>query len=302
MKKILLTVLVLILFIAAGCPNQQTDTPIESVFFGGTEGLVAEFEPMGAIVEDGIDTIFDTDSFPIEITLKNRGEEDIASGDVKVSLKGINLNDFSNIPNAEKTNSEIIEKVSEFNKEGGQTTIDFTPTDAKYNIDVIGFTNVDVFANYEYKYKTYLLVPKVCFKEDLKDPSVCDVEENKDFFVSGAPITVTNVEEVLAGKGLIALVIDVKNVGGGDVTKVGQDFDSRYGTIAFEIDEPDKWECKAGGLENEARLVDGIATIRCKIKTALAADELYTKQVKLTISYVYKDLIQNTLKIKESSS
>ena len=70
--------------------------------------------------------------------------------------------------------------------------------------------------------------------------------------------------------------------------------------ISYSIDDPD-WECKQGGKIDEARLIDGSAEIVCKLKTALPADTLATKQVEITFDYKYRDLISETLRIKESS-
>ncbi|MEA3431003.1 MAG: hypothetical protein U9R08_07050 [Nanoarchaeota archaeon] len=299
-KLIVLISIMIILILTVGCkPNEEA--PIgETVYKGGSQGLVATFEPFG-IQEGGVYTIFDTETFPIEVLVQNKGEQDIEIGDAKVILKGISVNDFEGIASSDLTNTDKIEKVSEFNPLGGEVRIDFTPSsDAKYNLDVVGFTSVDVFAAYEYLYKTNVIAPKVCFKEDLRDTSICNVDEAKEFSVSSAPITVTSVEEASAGKGIIALVFTISNVGGGKVTLPGEDFDVRYGRVRYEIDEPEKWECKAAGLENEARLVDGQAQIRCRLNTPLEEDSLYTRQVSLALEYKYQSIIQDTIKIKES--
>ena len=83
------------------------------------------------------------------------------------------------------------------------------------------------------------------------------------------------------------------------MTKIGEKF-GVYDRLTFSIDDP-SWECKSAGKVNEARFIDGEALIGCKLKTALAEDTLATKQVKLTLDYMYRDLIQETLRIKESA-
>lgn len=300
MNKTLIIAVIAALVLVVGCQNDQDIPVAESIYQGGSQGLVASFEPFG-FEEDGGYAIYDSDTFPIEIYLQNKGEEDIEIGDAKVILKGISIADFESITSGELTNDAVLEKVSEFNRAGGQGSIDFTPgSDARFKLDVIGFTNIDIFAATEYLYKTHVVVPKVCFKEDLRDSSICNVEENKEYSVSSAPITVTNVKEESAGKGIMALTFTVSNVGNGKVTLPGQDFDVRYGKIMYEIDEPEKWECKSAGLENEARLQNGLAEIRCRLKEALEPDALYTRQVGLTLEYKYQNIIQNSLKIKES--
>ncbi len=236
--------------------------------------------------------------------VKNKGEEDIAPGDLLIRLKGINLADFENIPSGVKGNERMIEKISEFNQAGGEEIIDFTPTtDARYRHGVTGFYQPDIFATIEYKYKTRVIVPKVCFKEDLADPSVCEVKESKDVFISGAPILVRSVKEDMAGRGVIVLTFEIENAGGGKVTKMGEDFDPRYGQLGFNMKtDPGMWECRSAGRENEARLIDGRATVICRLRIPLEAGTLYTKQMELELSYVYQTVIQESIKIRESLS
>lgn len=305
MKKLLLgLILVTMVFFIAGCDEEGDSAQVASVFEGGSQGVLVSFEPFG-IQEEGVYAVYDTENFPIEINIKNKGEEDIAPGDLVISLKGINLNDFENIPSATKSNEEKIEGVSEFNKEGGEEIIDFTPLteDAKYKHPITGYYQPDIFATIDYKYKTKVIVPKVCFKEDLSDESVCTVKENKDIFVSGAPVLVKSVKEDSAGRGVMVLTFEIENAGGGKVTKVGEVFDSRYGQLAFNMNtDPDRWECRSAGRVNEARLIDGKATVICKLKEALPAGTLYTKQIELELSYAYQSVVSESIRIKESAS
>jgi hypothetical protein len=78
-------------------------------------------------------------------------------------------------------------------------------------------------------------------------------------------------------------------------------FDDRFSQVAYSIDDSLGWECKSGGRENEARMVDGTAEIICQLSEALSEDDLYTKSVSLTFDYTYRDIISETLRVKESS-
>ena len=140
----------------------------------------------------------------------------------------------------------------------------------------------------------------MCFKEDLADESVCDVEEIKTVYSSAAPVQVKSAEEKKAGAGKIAVEFSIENVGSGQVTKPGQDFDKRYNQLSFSVNEPANWECKSGGKENQARLdSDEKAKILCRLKNALAEDTLYTKELDLTLDYDYKELIHQQIRLKE---
>jgi len=284
MKKYILPVLVLGLMLLVACEGGEDPVTNGGAFIGGTDGLLASFEPL-SVLDDGVYTIFDTEDFPLEVILNNKGEQTLVAGEVTLKLLGPAKPDFDGISSWELQNNEEIEKISEFNPSGGEEVISFTPNAyAKYKSEVIGYTDITWNLEYDYNYKTYLIVNDVCFKEDTTDPKVCTVKEAKTFSVSSAPITVTSVEEDAGGKGII-------------LVKVAISFDQ----VSYVIDEPELWECKSGGREGEARLVDGTAEVICRLKEPLAEGEIYTKPVKLTFEYVYKELIQEKLRVKESA-
>jgi hypothetical protein len=300
MRKVIGALVFLMIVVTACTSGSNTPAP-ESVFEGGTQGIVADFEPFG-VEENGIFTIFDTESFPIEVVLRNKGEEDVAPGDVTVELKGIKTSDFSGIVGNVLLNQEDIEKVSEFNQRGDEEIIDFTPNnDAQYIPPVTGFFQPDVFAMVNYKYETHIVVPSVCFKEDPRDDTICDQTGSKTFFVSSAPVSVTRVEQDIAGRGIVVLSFTVNNVGGGKVTLVDDNFDVRFGQVGFSMEtDTDDWECKLSGKENQGRLVDGVGRITCKLREALEKDTLFTKQVDLTLKYKYQSIISQPIRIRES--
>jgi len=295
-NKILAPIILLtaILFLA-GCGSGTTsDTTSNSAFLGGTQGIAATFEAFG-VQEDGVYSIFDTESFPLEVTLVNKGEYSIQPGDVTVKLLGPSQQELEGISSWELKNQESIEPISDLVPNGGQETINFAD-DAKFKSSVTGFLDREWFANLDYKYQTQLIIPEVCLKEDPTDDRVCTVDESKTFFVSGAPVTVTSVVESTAGRGIMALTISLSNVAGGKVAKLGEDF-GVVEKLGYSIDDP-AWECKSSGRVDEARLTSGTADIICKLKDSLEDGALSTKQVKLTLEYTYRDLIQETLRIK----
>jgi len=81
-----------------------------------------------------------------------------------------------------------------------------------------------------------------------------------------------------------------------------EDYDKRYDQVSYTIDEPEMWECKSGGREGQARLINGQAEIICSLKDALSEDEVYEKSVSLTFEYNYKQSIQEKLRIRETVS
>lgn len=298
MRKFIIPTLVIALLFLTAC-NQQQQQTAKGAYLGGTQGLLAKFEAFG-VEENGVYSIFDEETFPLELTLQNKGEYAVQPGEVTVKLLGPSQEEFIRLKAWELQNNQPLEGISELVPDGGEETLSFA-SEAKYAKEAVGLTEREWFANIEYHYQTYLLVPEVCLKEDLTDQRVCNVKEAKTFFVSGAPITVSAVEEDTAGKGIVALKIMIKNAGAptAKVTKPGEDFGVRN-VLSFSLDDP-TWECKSAGKVNEARLDDGVAEIVCKLKEPLADGHVSTKQVKLTLDYKYRELISEKLRIKQSS-
>ena len=306
MNKKLLSFVLLLGLIIAGCEEGQTETSAVSPFVGGSKGIVAEFQDMGIRnTETNMNEIFEGETFPIEVVLKNKGEYDVEIGEANVSLMGINIADFDNIvPGGSLLTIEAIEKVSDFNEEGGESTLNFiiaNQNGALYKINLTGSSyTIDLFASVSYDYETNVAVPKVCYKGEPNNPSVCEVEEVKEVFSSAAPIQIQSAEEKRAGADLIAVIFEVENVGSGKVTKQGTGFDSRYDQFGFSTTDS-KWDCTSGGKANEGRFdTSGKATIRCKLNTAMTKEDLYTKQLDLTLTYRYKEIIQDSIKILKS--
>ncbi len=314
MNKKMSVLLIISLLMLVGCQGDNaatTTTSSESPYLGGSKGITAEFLDMGVYNDEtGIEEIFEDETFPIEVEIKNQGEEDVAADQITVTLKGIALGDFEGIvEGGVLSNSEVIEKITEYNPEGGEATLDFTSigigddpsADAKYDVPLSGaHYDVGVFGEVVYEYKTYASVPKICFKENLQDDNICDVDESKTVYSSGAPIQVKSAEEKRAGTGKIAVEFKVENVGGGDVTIVETDFNLRYDQLSFVSSDAELWECKAGGRINEGRFDSaGKMTIVCKLKAAMDENTLYTKELDLTLNYKYRELIQREIRIRE---
>ncbi len=294
-KKIIIIISILSLLLLASCTEDQKQTS-KGIFIGGTQGITAKFEQLG-VAENGVYSIFDTETFPIEVTVTNKGEYAIKASDITLSLLGPSQTEFSDIKSWQLKNTGSIEKISELIPAGGQETVTFTSS-AKYTAPVTGVTQRTWLANIDYYYETYALVPEACLKEDPTDKRVCEITGAKEFAVSSAPLTITTVTEEQAGKGVMALKFHVKNAGTGRVAKPTNDF-AINDEFTFSLDDSN-WDCKSGGKVNEGRLTTGEADVVCKLKTPLAKGTLATKQLKLTLNYKYRDIIQEKLQIKQS--
>lgn len=300
-NKVLAIAVILGLFFIAGCGEEDTTNTAQSPYIGGTSGVIAEFEPMG-IEENGVYTIYADETFPLQIILKNKGEEAVPVGKSSVTIKGVFLGDLSGVAGEKLSNTEEIEPISAVNKDGGEVIINFG-ANVKYIPAITGdFVPLDILASYVYSYKTKTSVPRVCFKEDLSDKELCSVDEIKTHYSSAAPIQIKSVKESPAGAGKISLAFEIENIGGGTAAVPGTEFNTRYDQMKYKIlpeTEAAKWKCTASGRENEARFADKIATIICKLNNPLSAGDKYTKEIVLEMSYDYRNVIQESLRVKK---
>jgi len=294
--------MVLTLLLLASCSGESTEQAQSGdIFIGGSSGLTIGFEALGT-QEDGVYTIYDTEDFYLDLRLQNKGEHTLESGDVRLDLLGVSQNDFSGISSWSQSTDASIEKISEFNPNGGEESVTFSPDGATYNREVIGYTELNFNVNYDYDYQTMLVISDVCFKGDITDDRVCEVTGDREFSVSGAPIQVTSVSQDTAGKGVIVLKISVQNAGTGEVTLVGEEFDRNRQQVSYSIESDKGFTCKSGGREGTARMINGVADVYCTLSDPLSESDLYVQGLTLNFDYAYKELISEKLRIKQSAS
>lgn len=293
-KYALLLSLFAILILALGCTAGDAGTdPVGRVWFGGDTGLIASYE---------LETsdVYEDESFPITVLLENKGEHTIFPHEVELEIKGISPNDFTGVDFL-TDNTEQVEKVSEYLPEGGYDIVHFG--EALYQGLSGTFYDANVYVEYTYPYATYVAVPKVCFKYDIRDRRVCEVEGIKDAFASGAPIQIGTAKQRPAGVGKIYLEIPIVNKGTGRAKAYAtSEFSNLYDEIRFEV-ETIGWTCTAQGDPQVARVKRGEGfgetVIRCK-SDQLERGDLFTAQVDVTLSYFYQDLISERVRIKEN--
>ncbi len=298
-KTLIITIFVLATIFLASCEQQAGTESIDSVWIGGDDGLIATFEDFGIGNE-----IYEDEAFPVVVLLQNKGEFTIQAHEVEMKIRGISENDFSGL-DFERTNEERIDKVTEFLPDGGYERVNFG--EAVYEGLTGTFYDANIYVEYTYPYATYISIPKVCFKEDLRDERVCDVSGSKTAFASASPIQIGSVTEKPYGSGKIYLEIPIYNTGNGrSKAYLGDDFSTIYDTVAFEV-ETAGMECNSRGDPSVARISRATAddagaaktTIVC-ISDTLEEDALYTAQVDITVTYYYQDLESTRVRIKEN--
>ena len=305
MRLIRIAAILVIVIIAMGarCSRIEEDT-VAAPFFGGIEGLVVEFWEIGRISDSGPrNEVWEDQAIPIEVKVMNKGEHTVEAYDVEFEVQGISPSDFIGI-DFFRNNDQPIEKVSEFLPQGGEVSINFGDA---YFTNLVG-THYDatIKLQFTYPYRISINVPKVCYKEDIKDNTFCIVDGVKQAFASGGPIAVGTVYERYIGRGKIMLEIPIRNVQKGKIKAYKNDeFDVRYDQIAFQVNDP-QWVCTSRGNPTVARITrpDGQAgneeaVIRC-INENLEQGALYYRPVTLTFDYYYQDWVTQTVRIREN--
>lgn len=302
--KYLVLSLILVSIVLSGCTGTRQEPGVSAPYYGGSEGLVAEFEDIGSLVsQSGYPEVWEDQGIPILIRVYNRGEFIIPSGEAQFVIKGIKIpEDFDSVQPL-MTNTKEIEKVSEYLPEGGDDVIDFG--EAYYRKGVTGtMYDANIFVEYTYPYEQTVLIPKVCFKGDPYDDTICQVDEAKQAFISGGPIQIGTVIQRPAGKGRISIEIPLRNVGGGKAKADDgfNDFSPLYDEVMMEV--PDVWECTAKGSGNMIRITrNGETVVRCKYGfygAPIPETDVYTSAFDLRLSYVYQDFVSQTVRIREN--
>jgi hypothetical protein len=292
-------------FLFAGCNTQRMQPGVSTPFYGGSEGLIGQFEEIGSLVsQSGLPEVWEDQGIPIQVRIYNRGEYTVPANSVEFRIKGIKIpEDFQGVE-AIKQNLNEIEKVSEFMTEGGDELVDFG--EAYYVKGVKGaMYDANIFVEYVYPYEQTVVVPQVCFKGDPYDETICDIDGGKQAFISGGPLQIGAVIERPAGKGRISLEIPIRNVGGGKAstgTSVLDEFSPLYDEVLMEI--PDGWECTAKGGGDVVRITrNGETVIRCKYGfygAPIPESSVYTQQFDLRMTYKYWDFVSQTVRIREN--
>ncbi len=291
------------------CQSQSapsTSTP----FFGGTSGLVINFEPNSPPSE-----VIDGGRFPFSIIVKleNNGEADILPGKAEVRITGIYPPDFGQNGNElKKTNTEPIlgiKKDSEGNKiAGGLSQVSFE--NLNYNQQLQGNLQLPIRAEVCYNYETRMS-STYCMKKDLLSTaaSACKVNEPKPTYNSGAPVQVTSFTESVAGSNTVLFNFKVSLKGNGNVYKGGTTCNPNLvnqNKVYVIVDSGLVSGLKCQGIQEKdsdksgfLRLSNGEATFTC---TQQIAGSDAVKELSLKLNYDYLETKSATVLVKHVSN
>lgn len=291
-----------ILLFMVGCRGGQSVQAPTSPYMGGSQGLIAIFQPVGTVAgpeQDGREIIYQADQISLQVELQNKGETDVAANSVELHLKGIAKEDFPGFQgiDAPVLNRDTLDRASQFLPEGGFEVLDFGSSSYEGRIGT--FYDANLWVDYNYPYKTVVSIPQVCFKEDPRDARICDLEGTKAAFSTGGPIAVGQVVQKPFGRGKIMLEIPIRNVGGGRAkAPESAEFSNVYDEVRLDqVQSVQPFVCTSRGRRDVVRLTEYAGIIRCVLDTTLERKEAFTSQVNVVLAYDYNDVVLKKVRI-----
>ncbi|MCK5107358.1 MAG: hypothetical protein KAQ83_01405 [Nanoarchaeota archaeon] len=291
MKKLIIILLLASILIVSGC-SSGSNTQVSN-FRTGTEGLSLSFLPYSPPP-----TVYSGDNVDVVIQLENKGAYDIRGG--KLHLTGFDKNILGIYENY-YVFDEILGK-SEYSLEGEKKIID-KYTNVGVNLpDTVNSHTTPIEAIACYEYQTIASFP-VCIDPNPRvnkhdGCSATDFSGNSQ----GGPIAVKNVQ-VESGLGRMRFIIDIENVGNGDLIDYNAcPFGYKYNDInninSYQVEipglnlncEPDSRSLKI----NEA----GQGRIYCQVENLNQEQSAYQSVMSITLDYDYKDSTSTSIQIR----
>jgi hypothetical protein len=312
MRKTVFATMLLIVLIAGctGGPKKgQTVDLSATPFIGGTAGLIADFVDFRADVFDG-----GRDPFDVVVKLENKGEYTVPASRARVKLSGVNPSQFGKLE-------------EDLTKNAPDDLIGMT-TDAQGNIlpptpVFIEFTGLNHFspiagaqvtfpfrADVCYTYATDA-VSKLCVRENILAPEpegICEINQDKPIFNSGAPVQVGAVKESARAKDKIGFSFEVANAGAGSVFERGSACDrstrSKENRVYLVVDTGiPGLQCT--GLTTTGTKAEGFTTlfegkkiVSCTQTVTSRTD--FEQQIGVQVIYDYEEFKQTEIRVKSS--
>jgi len=311
MKKSAIIILVLLtttLILTSSCIRRGDDEPDDVDYHTGSWGLEFRF------IEDNPPSEFfyspeqlpEANTIPILVEIRNMGAFDVTNAEF--FLTGFDDNIVQGV------NSPMplydLEGKSDFNPEGGITTMDFQGVVS--NLDDVDVYQPRFLLSSCYYYETHAS-PVVCVDPDpystIKDKA-CTVDEiDMPAGGQGGPVSVTSLVEK-ATRTSIQIRFVIQNMGHGIVVEKDEGlnrcpFELYYENLNY-VDYDvvlgngiTPTECTSSGVGNRVRLIDGHATVTCKFEVSTSANQgAYKTPLSIKLYYGYKDAIEQEVIIR----
>lgn len=299
------SILALVLALTAGCGGFQggRDQPYTSAEFAatGTEGIVMQFVP-----DQPPPKVYSGAPLTFLVEVRNRGTFTVPSASFYLTGYDPNI-----LPGFRQvyTLREPLEGKSQFNPEGGYTTVEFTTSNVALPASMPNYRPTFMLTAC-YPYKT-IATPLVCIDPNPLDPTpdkACTVQKVYGTGSQGAPVAVESVESEARPSGMY-FRIHIINTAGGTQQASGTVFDQTklgscpgglqyrdLGMINFRVSvagQPLECEPKTGTL----RLINDRGTLFCKMRD-LQQVPAYQTPLEIELSYGYKSSIAKMVDIE----
>lgn len=313
MRRIIYSIVVLMMLALTGCTDGGGETGTKTdPFIGGVNGVTVEFAEGNPPEEvyDGGDNPFD-----VTVVLENKGETLVENGDVQVKLSGILASEFGTSESDLKVNpdEDLIE--TKKNAEGGTIKgprVFVTFSDLNREEELEGNKQYPIRADVCYLYETRAMAD-ICVRENNVDTTkegVCDVNEQKVVYNSGAPVHVTDFKEYPRAEDKVGFSFKVTHVGSGDLYKkdtqcsdeVNTDEDKVWVDISTDLGGGLSCSGLSDGDDTSGyiRLYDRERQITCTQQVSTQSD--YETPVNIKLQYDYEIERTSTILVKHSVS
>lgn len=313
MRKGILMGLVIAVLLLAGCNGTTTKGTVDP-FLGGTNGILLSFMDDAPPVE-----VFDGGDFPfsIVVTLKNDGEWDVPTGKGTLSISGINPTEFGvSDGDMVKTTPEVLEassKDAEGNVIPGTVLLVEFP-EMVYGGELVGNRVFPIRANLCYEYGTEA-TSSLCVRANLRDTSdspICEVNEVKTVYSSGAPVAITRFEEAVSGADKVRFTFIISHKNNGNIYKLGSGCDGAvyanrnkvYVTVDTGLAGLDCSGLTGGEDDNSGYITlstgsgAGERAITCTQPIESQID--FDQPVNIVLTYDYKDRVDTEILVKHA--
>ncbi len=310
-KKILILAFMMMLLIA--CKKTDDKSSSTAPFIGGSQGVELSFLDNSPPKEvfDGGEFLFDA-----VVKLKNNGEWFIEKENIKIIIDGVRPEEFK------KTTAEFTKQpdddLSEKQKNADGSIIESNPVFVEFkNFNhealIVGASQpFPLRASACYSYGT-VANTLLCARKDIMSAKqgICNVNEAKTIFNSGAPVQFAELKESKRATNKIGFAFKVVHAGTGNLFKPENDCDFSSRTsmdiVHLTVDTGmNRLSCsglsKTTGtaLEGDVVLYGGEKVISCVQELSSPAD--YEFPLILEAEYTYSNDISTTLTVKRSES
>ncbi|MCB0370266.1 MAG: hypothetical protein KDD45_12795, partial [Bdellovibrionales bacterium] len=320
-KKIIISLIAVIMLIFASCSSSNSNVRKNSfeltTFNGGDDGLTFEFlaeAPPSKVRDQGLQP------FQVMFSVKNNGEFDIPENRAYVSLSGIRPQDLGLTET-----SKVIPALNGYKKQGDNVIEGRTQQIIFSNLRYLesvrsGSIPITLYANVCYPYETKAFT-LVCINGNTipsldEKTRICDLDSDRDYANSGAPIHIEDVSQYSAGSSSIGVRFTIVHTPTSTVSNVYQsnsidsncniNGNSLGSTEALLARDKIRYvvetglpglNCGGTGTNTETvQLINNRYTVTCEQSTAGEGE--YEKPVSITLNYDYVDKINTQILVE----